>query len=445
MVRARGIEESRALPMGGPAIREDRGGPERSVPFDSLFPQPKKKEQPMRLFTIFSILFFAPFALPPARSADTAKEAFTEGKAILNIRYRLESVDQNARRDDALASTLRTRLGFQTASLRGWSALVEFEDITVIGDTNYNDTINGEARYPVVADPRGTELNRAQISYGRGPHHWVLGRQRIALSNHRFVGNVGWRQNEQTFDGIFYRFKGLPKTTLSTYYLENANRIFGEDHPTAGDIRLQSFLGHADIALLPGGTLALFAYFFDNESAPLTSHSNLGARFHGSFKLAGDWSLIHDVSYVKQSDYGDGADRVDADYYALGLGPRVGAFSLTANLEVLGGDGVYGFSTPFATLHAFNGWSDQFLSTPAGGLSDLFLNAGYKANGWNVGLQIHRFEPDESGPDYGEEYGLSISKKLREHWLLGGKYADFQAESFGSDTRKAWLYGQLTW
>ncbi|MEI8045213.1 MAG: hypothetical protein WCL11_27625, partial [Verrucomicrobiota bacterium] len=45
--------------------------------------------------------------------------------------------------------------------------------------------------------------------------------------------------------------------------------------------------------------------------------------------------------------------------------------------EVLEGNGTIGFATPLATLHAFNGWADMFLSTPANGLKDFYLKAGY--------------------------------------------------------------------
>ena len=39
--------------------------------------------------------------------------------------------------------------------------------------------------------------------------------------------------------------------------------------------------------------------------------------------------------------------------------------------ELLGSDGVtVAFSTPLATLHAFEGWADKFLATPAAGITD---------------------------------------------------------------------------
>ena len=43
-------------------------------------------------------------------------------------------------------------------------------------------------------------------------------------------------------------------------------------------------------------------------------------------------------------------------------------FALTAGYEELGSDGgVAAFQTPLATLHAFNGWADLFLTTPGDG------------------------------------------------------------------------------
>ena len=67
--------------------------------------------------------------------------------------------------------------------------------------SDYNSTTNGKTTYPAVADPETYEINRLQLTNTRIPMTTVtLGRQRIVLDDQRFVGNVGWRQNEQTFD-----------------------------------------------------------------------------------------------------------------------------------------------------------------------------------------------------------------------------------------------------
>lgn len=50
--------------------------------------------------------------------------------ADLNLRY--EGVDQDNALDDASALTLRTRLGFQTGSLNGFSFTAEVEDSRIV-------------------------------------------------------------------------------------------------------------------------------------------------------------------------------------------------------------------------------------------------------------------------------------------------------------------------
>ena len=65
----------------------------------------------------------------------------------------------------------------------------------------FNNTVNRKTQYPVVADPEATEVNQAYLIYGGIPDTRLqAGRRAIKLDNQRFVGNVGFRQNEQTFD-----------------------------------------------------------------------------------------------------------------------------------------------------------------------------------------------------------------------------------------------------
>ena len=124
------------------------------------------------------------------------------GKTLVNMRWRFEKVDQEGI-NNADAVTIRTRLGYQTPTFFGFSGLVEMENTIPFNSGTYTApgvTSNNRA---VIADPRNTELNRAQLSYtGLSDNTFVLGRQRIILDNWRFIGNVGWRQNEQPFDSI---------------------------------------------------------------------------------------------------------------------------------------------------------------------------------------------------------------------------------------------------
>ena len=122
-----------------------------------------------------------------------------EGKAGLDLRYRFETVEQDDKPEAADASTLRVRLDLASGEVRGFSGFLELDHVEAIGDARYDDTRNGFVEYPVVADPEGTDLNQAWLQF-RGAKETALrlGRQKIAIGNERFVGPVGWRQNEQS-------------------------------------------------------------------------------------------------------------------------------------------------------------------------------------------------------------------------------------------------------
>ncbi len=134
--------------------------------------------------------------------AESIADALADGDAGASLRYRYEHVDQDGFADDANASTARLRLDYRTGSYRGWSAFGEFD---YIGELFLNDfnSLGGSSpardRYPVVADPKGPDLNQLYVDYSPSSQLTVrVGRQQILVGNQRFVGAVGWRQNHQT-------------------------------------------------------------------------------------------------------------------------------------------------------------------------------------------------------------------------------------------------------
>ena len=386
-------------------------------------------------------LIMAFFTLPLI--AGDLSEAFENGKLLLDLRLRIETVEQGNLDEDAFAPTLRTRLGYQTAPLSGWLLTLELEDITAITDDDYNDTKNGNTAYPVVADPDDTEVNQVFLAWKAAEGRTLkLGRQRITLDNHRFIGNVGWRQNEQTFDGITWTESFGASTELIAGWIGNVNRIFGEHHPNPlnADWRTSSWLANLKLASLPIGDLVLFGYFLDFDDLPDSSHRDLGFRLTGKQK-AGDIAWIYELSYADQADFGDGSDIIDAEYLMASAGIGWTTLSVTLNREILSGDGRYGFSTPLATLHGQNGWADIFLATPAEGLIDSFVKATLTGGDWKLTSLYHRFEADETSVDYGSELDVLATWKLNDHWDLVLKFADYQADTRASDTQKLWLWG----
>ncbi len=120
---------------------------------------------------------------------------------------------------------------------------------------------------------------------------------------------------------------------------------------------------------------------------------------------------------------------------------------LTSKLgyEVLGSnDGLYGFSTPFATLHKFNGWTDLFLTTPDSGLKDLYVSVGADLWGFKALAVYHDLSADEDGEDFGSEVDLQVARIFKKKYTAVLKYADFDSDSDSKpDTTKLWGILQL--
>jgi len=372
----------------------------------------------------------------PVRAAESEPSSFD-----LDLRYRYEVVGQDGFPKDAHASTLRTRLAYRSADFSNIGFLIEFDGVRPIGNELYNSTRNGVTDRPVVADPKGTQVNQAMILY-KGIDNTVLraGRQRITLDNHRFVGDVGWRQNDQTYDAFSLTNTSLPKTTFNYAYIDKVNRIFGPDSGTpAADFQSDSHILNVKYAWLPNVDVTAYAYLLDLENAVTSSNKTIGIRFDGSHAVSDNTSASYTMEYAHQNDYSGNPNNYSADYVLLEGSLTRGGITGKLGYEVLQGGTIQAFQTPLATLHAFQGWTDKFLATPVDGIEDLYFSIGTRVHGANISLLYHRFSPELGGPDYGSEWDLVIKKQIAERYALVFKYANYDARSFGTDTEKAWV------
>ena len=135
-----------------------------------------------------------------------------------------------------------------------------------------------------------------------------------------------------------------------------------------------------------------------------------------------------------QSDGGDNPVSYDASYYLAEVNGKSGNFFGSIGYEVLGSDdGNKAFSTPFATLHKFNGWADQFLSTNGGGLTngleDYYIGAVTKVAGVKVAIFGHSFHTTDNNTfdgHYGDELDLLNAKKFTDELTGLIKFAYFK-------------------
>lgn len=390
-----------------------------------------------------------------ARAETGVVEAVTLGKPLIDLRLRYETVEQDTRPKDADAVTLRARLGYETGALYGFSGLAEFDLVQRIGGESFNDTINGKTSYPVVADPEMVVLNRLQLSYGakltaaagdKPDLKITLGRQRILVGNQRFVGNVGWRQHEQTFDGVSIVSTSLPKTALTYAYIAQVNRIFGPESAQGhldGDSHLIDVV-YAGFA--PYVKLEAFAYLLDFVQARAASTATFGFRGESGYDFTPVLRGIVNASYARQDDYRKNPLSISLSYWLAEGGLKYKGFTALAGYEVLGGNGTVGFSTPLATLHAFQGWADTFLTTPADGIKDFYVKASYSLSAQPVLKKItatlvyHDFEAERTGADYGNEWDALVEAKVDDHITVGLKYAGYNGSGPYPDKTVGWVY-----
>jgi hypothetical protein len=371
-----------------------------------------------------------------------AQSAPAQDDWIFDTRLRYESVSQDGLQD-AEAFTARVRAGYETRAWHSWRALAEIEGVAQLTN-DFNDSVNGRTAFALVADPEAFELNRLQLAWsGAHGRSATLGRQRITLGNARFLGNVGFRQNEQTFDAVRLSTRLRERTTLTYIYVDRVRRIFGDDSPQ-GEWDSDSHIVHADIDL-PLGRLSAHGLALDFQEAPAQSSQTYGARWQNEWDV-GSYRPRLALEVATQSEYGANPGAFELGYQAAELGVRRGAWNVALGGERLEGDDTRGFSTPLATLHAFQGWADVFLTTPADGIRDLYANVAYTSAPWpgqqpiTFGVAYHDFSNDSGEADLGDEWDASARISLNAHLAFEAKAAVFEGcDPRFADRNKFWL------
>jgi hypothetical protein len=417
------------------------------------------------------------FSAQNAHAAQTLTEGLVAGSSIkVNIRTRYENVSWDGY-EDSDALTIRSRLSYQSGGWNGFAFTAEMDNVTeadhkVDYATWANDPINaGPVKHALISDPEGTDLNQAFVSYTTFNNTIKYGRQRIILDNARFIGNVGWRQNEQTYDGISFTNKSIRYTNIYAAHIYNVDRIFGHATPVQGDYKQDTNLFNVSYTGFEAGKLTGYAYLIDNindatlvgtgakaNPAAAISSNTYGVRWASTANP----SFMYTLEYAQQKGAASNPLDYTAAYSLVEASTTLGRFVPAVGYEVLGSDkGTKGFATPFATLHIFNGWADRFLATPKEGLKDVYASLTTTVMGAQLIAAYHKYDADQKslavGPafgtiiDFGSEWDLSASRKFGPV-AYTVKYAKFDngnwvqkvgANALVSDTSKFWL--QADW
>jgi hypothetical protein len=393
------------------------------------------------MVSVFGLIMLA--SVHAAEEADSLVDAITGGKASVNARLRFEHAERTGS-ENSEALTLRTRLGYSTKTLKGLRGFVEYEDVTALSsEDDYNSAgLNTNALdHTVIADPETLELNQAYLEYAGLDSIIRGGRQRIILGNARFVGNVGWRQNEQTYNAASLQNGSVKGIDLYYAYIDGVYRIFGQENGaepagSAGNAARYDSESHAvNVAWSSSSAFSAtaYAYLLDlgEDVGAANSSDTYGASAAVSKKLD-SVSLAGTLEYAQQSDNSATTAEKDysAEYLMLDINGSVSGATLGLGYELLGSDNGASFGTPLATAHKFNGWADVFLATPAAGLEDMYAYVGYSCpeKKGKIKAVYHDFASDTGDIDYGTELDIVVSMKVAKNVTAIAKYSDYNAD-----------------
>ena len=284
-------------------------------------------------------------------------------------------------------------------------------------------------------------MNRAQLTWTPNKLFTAtVGRQRVNLDDQRFIGSVNWRQDEQTLDAVRGDF-AYGKLKATYLYIGKVNRIYAQALDWDSD-------SHALTAAYDFGAplkLEGFFYALDFKQAPSSSTKTVGVRATGALKFDAV-KLAYAGSYAHQTDYRNNPGDFGLDYWMGEGAATYGAFTVKVNYESLAGDGKRGFATPLATLHAFQGWADVFLTTPTRGIDDINLSLSVKPpvklphlTNVELFLRHHDFSYQQGGGSLGTEWDAQVSASFTRQLTGLFKYADYDGVAGFPSRRKVWL------
>jgi hypothetical protein len=377
---------------------------------------------------------------------ESIPSVIAQGKFNINVRLRYEQDDDNdvkASPKNSYAPTMRTRLGYTTASLYGFQGMLEGVNVFTIGpEHNYNAAgSNGQGMRPSVADPPLTRFDQAWMGYSTTNYvdfSAKVGQQQINLDNQRFIGDAGWRQNMQTYEAAAARVAPIKDLNLYYAYIWEVDRVYGDvsSLPVANqDFESHSHLINVSYSGWEYGRFVGYAYLLDlfNNGGNSNSCASYGGSFAGAAPIADKLMIDYRAEFAWQQQYANNSQKYSADYYNLELGANIKPIAFGAGYEVLGsgensgkGGGRVGFKTPLESPHPFNGWAEVFVNHPADGLDDIYEYAQVTLPAdIPVRFIYHKYCADYGSGDYGQEFDAVISKKFGKYWSALVEFADY--------------------
>lgn len=366
--------------------------------------------------------------------------AAADSKIEYALRARSETVKQQSDHGEAL--TLKLRISGTKSFTNEVEGFLQVDHVQSFLNSKHSDGVV-LINKPVIADPSGTEVNQLHLKYSTGTTNVTLGRQVIDHGDHRFIGDVGFRQNDQTYDGIRLQHKSINGLELDYAYISKVNRIFGNDAGTslqAADIRFASLNGTRPTAQLGNhdvdghlfrGTatvwdyvdLSAFSYIVHNSDVAAFSSRTFGTSADIKYKQ-GNVKWLASLIFARQKQH-ERTVNSWLNFYRWEFGAELKPFKLSFRQERFGEQNGVSFSTPLSTLHKFQGWADQFLATPTAGLIDSSVLLLWRKRPFTIDFRYHHFDAAQDRTTIANEFNVDLIYKIDRKHELRFRFAKF--------------------
>lgn len=360
-----------------------------------------------------------------------------------------------AAQTEGKALSYRLRLGSQTPLTQAIKAQLEFDHITSYWQANHSDGVRFNNQ-PLIPDAPSTQLNQAFINI-----HWQtwlinIGKQSLNLNNQRHLGGNGFWHDEQTFDALLIQRTFNSDARLEYANITKAHRITGPNANAAlsnKDINYNALLGQRPANVLGIHNLngqwlnysfswqdfhkfSLFGLDIKNHTAPNLSHQTLGASYQFQ-KTLGHWKLHINGERSTQTR----GNTVNIPYLRIKVGAAYLQWQAFYERERLSTKNNAAFITPLASLHDFQGFTDQFLQTPQTGLTDDQLSLRFSQKGYRFTSAIHHFANAQQNQYLGKELDFDIQIPFSHSIDLNLRYGHFWSPKSKQTVQRLFLTG----
>lgn len=375
----------------------------------------------------------------------------------LGFTARIRYADLVVGSSDGKAGSALFRLSLESKWSDHLKSIIELDHVETTLKNQHSDGVRLNGK-PIIPDAPGSEINQLFLQYDGSALSLTAGRQAIELDNQRFIGNISFWQNEQTFDAGRINYKLFSSSEINYAYIYNANRIFGQDASTrlnANDIGFEEMNGLRPVSQLGDhehnthlirlefnewdySQLVAFSYLIDNKDQPVVSNDTFGLAYSFKFKPN---NLHFRLEIEGATQHRPTLQNVEnIPYYRLDFGLGLRSLEVSGQYEVLGSKNNVAFTTPLGSLHEFNGWADKFGGTPSLGLIDQSIKLKWRLAPWKLDIRFHSFKQQKDDLSLGTELDFDLSCKLKKGQEILLRFADFKAsnnqENISSDVRR---------